>query len=184
MLLVFTSCVVFAVLAAKKARVERQKATAARIEARGGKVWHTNVVERRDPAAPKWLLDQLGIDTFEGLGQIELMDTDVDDIAFLSDLADVKNLYLDRTRVRDLSPIASMRSLYLLSLDNTAVTDLNAIKDLQNLEILSISDTKIDDFRPLHGLKKLKTLYARRTAAPESEFDALREALPHIEINP
>jgi len=81
MVLVFISGLVFAFFAAKKARVQKQKAIAAKIEASGGEVFHTHVVERRDPSAPKWLLDRLGIDTFEGLGQIELMDTDVDDIA-------------------------------------------------------------------------------------------------------
>ena len=163
-------------------RVQYQKKATNDITALGGKAFHTNVTEQREAAAPKWLLDRLGIDTFEGLGQIELERTDVEDIAFLSGLSGVQRLYLDKTRVKDLSPIDGMSSLLLLSVDGTAVTDLTPLNGLHNLEILSICDTKIEDLTPLHELKKLKKLYAQRIAANESEFDSLRSALPYIDI--
>ena len=70
------------------------------------------------------------------------------------------------------------------AIDETKVTDLTAIKELTNLHVLSVDHTKIDDLKPLHGLKQLTTLYAHRIAAPESEFNALRKALPNLKVNP
>ena len=70
------------------------------------------------------------------------------------------------------------------AIDETKVTDLTAIKKLTNLHVLSVDHTKIDDLKPLHGLKQLTTLYAHRIAAPESEFNALRKALPNLKVNP
>ena len=178
-LVVLFCCIAFAFA---RFRIEDQRDIASSIEDLGGKAIHTHVVERRDPLAPKWLLDHLGIETFEGLAQIELHGTDVKDVTFLSKLSGVQRLYLDRTQVDDLTALQGMDDLFLLSIDFTPVEDLSPLADLQELEILSISDSAVSSFKPLHGLKNLKTLYARRTEASASEFEALRRALPNCTI--
>lgn len=172
-----------AFVAFKGRQVRSQIIVKSLVDKNGGVVWHANVTENRDVAAPAWLLDRLGIDTFEGISQIELQDTNVADIGFLTSLSSLDNLFLDRTAVDDLTPLASLHSLRFLSLDFTNVMSLEPLRDLDNLETLSISDTNIDDLSPLYGLAKLKTLYAQRTHAREDDFDELLNALPNLVIN-
>ena len=102
--------------------------------------------------APKWFVDQIGIDFFGHVTQVrvvavhELSDAD---LIHISHLTGLEELDLHRSRVTDSSLVhlEGMTDLQSLTLFHTGVTDagLMRLKRLRRLRNLSIENTKVTD---------------------------------------
>ena len=139
------------------------------------------------PWAPKWLVDQVGIDHFGHVARINLLkrgfDRDLisighlsqvwnlsldfspvtdDGLAHLEGLVELERLYLPFTEVGDagLVHLKGLTDLRQLSLQGDSITDegLDAIwKELTNLEVLDLDRTRVNG-KGLAQLKGLKRL--------------------------
>jgi uncharacterized membrane protein len=111
-------------------------------------------------------------------------------ISLVSNLADqIVWLKLGSTKITDkvLSDIAKLPHLTRLNLEHTAITDagISQLKDLKYLEYINLFDTKITDagLRELGKLKGLKKVYCWQTKVTQAGVDALRKALPTVEVD-
>lgn len=80
--------------------------------------------------------------------------TPIKNIEPLSDLVNLKELYLCSTRVRDLKPLKGLKELQVLALDETQVSSLKTMKGLKNLEYLSIRNCKYITNEEVEDLQK------------------------------
>jgi hypothetical protein len=113
-----------------------------------------------------------GAEIPEGIaGQIERL-------APLPDLSEVRVLRLNGTAVSDLAPLAGLTSLQYLRLDGTAVSDLAPLAGLTSLQSLWLDGTAVSDLAPLAGLTSLQSLWLSGTAvsdlAPLAGLENLR----------
>lgn len=92
-------------------------------------------------------------------------------------------------RATDIDPIGELTQLTTLGLEGGIDTKLKLdslapLSGLANLQYLFLASTRVADksLAPLHGLKQLRHL---RCAAyfPDSEFIALKKALPHLDCD-
>jgi internalin A len=89
------------------------------------------------------------------------------DISALSDLKDLRKLYLERTHCADLSAIAGLHQLEHLDCSNTKVSDLTPIAGLQQLRDLDISSCRLATVpNTLWRLPSLELLVAMNTFIP------------------
>ncbi|WP_044170763.1 c-type cytochrome domain-containing protein [Flectobacillus major] len=111
-------------------------------------------------------------------------------INLLSDLTEqVIWLKLSRTQVTDkeMTEIAKMKNLVRLNLEYTQVSDVG-IEKLQNmkyLEYINLVNTPITDagLKKLTTLKGLKRIYCWQTKVTQAGIDALKKALPQVEVD-
>lgn len=92
------------------------------------------------------------------LKRLELEQSKIEDIGPIKGCAKLELLDLDGTKVKDLSPLAKLVTLKKLSLVKTPVTDTAPLKDLVEMEALDLSDSKVRDLGGLKGMKKLVNL--------------------------
>ncbi|MCU0469044.1 MAG: ribonuclease inhibitor [Arcicella sp.] len=111
-------------------------------------------------------------------------------ISLVSNLADqIVWLKLGSTKITDkvLSDIAKLPHLTRLNLEHTAITDagISQLRDLKYLEYINLFDTKVTDagLRELGKLKGLKKVYCWQTKVTQTGVDALRKALPTVEVD-
>jgi len=78
-------------------------------------------------------------------------------------------------------------NLWRLTLARTAVTDagLAPLRSLQRLEAVNLYATSITDagLRSLDSLPRLRAVYAWQTRVTPQGADALRQALPRVQVN-
>lgn len=105
----------------------------------------------------------------------------------ISKIRQLKELHVDGTPITDagLAHVSGLR-LKSLSLSSTAVSDdgLSSLQDMRSLETLNLGDTRVTDagLAKLHGLTSLKNLNLLDTKVTNSGVNALRNALPGLEI--
>ncbi len=98
---------------------------------------------------------------------LQLTDLDVggkgiSDISPLSELRQLKSLFLAENQITDLSPLAGHTQLLSLTLDgNEQLRDLAPLTKMENLRLLYLDRNHVTDLSPLAGLTKLKYLYLR-----------------------
>lgn len=92
------------------------------------------------------------------LQSLFLHNTKIKDISVLSDLTQLQGLFLSNTQVKDISILSSLTQLQTLSLNNTQVKDISALSGLTQLQHLWIDNTPITDLSPLAHLKDLKII--------------------------
>lgn len=116
------------------------------------------------------------------LQSLSLANMPVTDIIPLRALVRLQSLSLVSTEVTDLAPLRELRELQSLHVSCTQVADLGPISNLSRLETLSLMSTQVTNLRPLHGLVRLRFLDLRQTPVSEEQIEALRPALPGLEI--
>ena len=98
-------------------------------------------------------------------------------------------LKLGNTKITDksLSEITKLPHLTRLNLEHTAITDagISQLKDLKYLEYINLFDTKITDagIVTLAKLKALKKVYCWQTKVTITGVNALKKALPNVEVD-
>ena len=99
----------------------------------------------------------------KGLRSLKLQSMEnLTDISFLKELTELKFLM-----IYDLSD---------------EFTDISVLSELTWLENLSVNNISVEDFSPLYSLTQLKSLDLTSTALTQTQYDALRVALPDCEI--
>ena len=96
----------------------------------------------------------------------------VEDLSFLTGMAELRSLYVDSTSVKDLAPMAGLRKLELLSVGETEVEDLSPLAELTSLRRLFIHSLSVD-LQPLAGLASLEAVWQTnwRTADARPKVD-------------
>ena len=100
--------------------------------------------------------------------KIDLADSDIEGVALLADLKNLKSLDLNKTPVRDLAPLAALTSLEGLYLHGTQLEDLTPLAGLTRLKELNLHSTLVQDLTPLAGLTRLKELNLYATQVHDS----------------
>lgn len=197
----------------KVERARKQREAVIWIRSMGGSVAYEYQRDNRghritnaEPPVPKWLVKQLGIDLFDEVVYVELVDakqvgdvsrlawltsleelslyrTPVSDLKPLSDLKRLEVLGISDTQVRDLTPLSGLTNLKRLYFWGTQVNDVTPLSSLVNLEHLDLWDRKVHDVTPFFGLTNLRSLHLKRKHVTKEEFAMLREALPRCLIH-
>jgi len=89
---------------------------------------------------------------------LNLVNTHVEDISFLSSLTGLENLFLSFNQVSDVSPLAPLTALKILDLSSNRLTDISPLAGLNALTRLSLSSNQLTDLSPLAGLNALTRL--------------------------
>ncbi len=146
--MVTLSCVL---LAFKVREAERQKAVVAWVEAHHGHVEDDyecpDVTACAgglddldiDPPGPQWLRNLIGIDYFSRPCWVYLGDGNLDNLAPLVDIPDLKRIDVNHSRIEDLSPLAKLHNLQVLNLSCGKLQDLSPLAELKDLKYLSLS---------------------------------------------
>ena len=83
---------------------------------------------------------------------------EIEDLALLSDLKNLRNLGLHCKSVNDLTPISGLKNLGTLGLSGASVDTLDPISQFKELKYLVLRGTSVSDVSPLAGMKRLETL--------------------------
>ena len=96
------------------------------------------------------------------LTELDVGGKEISDISPLSELPQLKSLFLTDNQITDLSPLAGHTQLLSLTLDgNEQLRDLAPLTKMENLRLLYLDRNHVADLSPLAGLTKLKYLYLR-----------------------
>jgi internalin A len=179
----------------RSARIQREAVAA--IEKTGGSVLYD--WEWRDepdiPAgklwAPRWLVDQVGIDYFGHVISVTLDSSSMASDSTLELVARFKRLRelgVARPSVTDagVAHLEGLSDLSWLGLPNTQVTNagLAHIRGLTKLKGLGLANTHVSDLglKHLEGLTNLQVLELVRTQVTDRGATALKGALPRLTI--
>ncbi len=100
----------------------------------------------------------------------------------LAELTNLESLDLGHTRVFDVAALAGLAKLDTLILRGTQVSDLGPLAHLTQLYKLDLSDTSVSDVTALTKLTKLTELNLEGAFVPETQIQALQNALPKLQI--
>ena len=95
----------------------------------------------------------------KNLTALDLNDSDLDDLTFLSQASGLTDLNLEGNRISDITPLSGLKSLKVLRLSDNRVEDLHPLDGLSQLELLTLSTNFITDISPLSSLDHLQELY-------------------------
>jgi len=112
------------------------------------------------------------------LTELDVGGKGISDISPLSELPQLKSLFLADNQITDLSPLADHTQLLSLTLDgNEQLRDLDPLTKMENLRLLYLDRNHVADLSPLASLTKLKYLYIR-----DNQVDNLKplEKLKHL----
>ena len=109
--------------------------------------------------------------------------TQVTDLSPLFPIADrITALDVCNTPIADLEQIRKFKNITFLRLWGLPIDDLSLLKEMKGLEDVDLTETKVKDLSPLHEFKNLKKLTIFNPTIEQAQFDALKQALPGIEI--
>ena len=106
------------------------------------------------------------------------------DISVISNLSELRELYIERTQVSDLSPIAGLQQLQHLDCGYTKVSDLVPIAELQQLQHLDCRRTQVSDLSPIAGLQQLQHIYCGYTKVSDLSPLVALQQLQHLDCSP
>ena len=160
---------------------------------------------KTEPAAPPWLRELIGVDFFERIERVHLIGEPARDFSPLALFRHVKKLTLDGSEISDLRPLSNLTRVETLSLTETLITDLAPLRRLKRLTELNLTSTHVSDVTPLARLHNLRSLNLRftdvadvqpltrltnlqqldltHTLVREEDYQTLRSALPHCQID-
>ena len=129
-------------------------------------------------------LEKLGIDRSE-VTKIQLVMDDYEDFSFLQDYPNLEDLVMKRdrrsTKRTDMSFLSDLTQLKRLYLKDTGFHDFNTISDLP-LKDLNLNEENIEHIELLYQMKTLKHLAISRNLQKSIDFDRLRKEIPGIKI--
>ncbi len=128
----------------------------------GGRVvydYETGDPTQIEPPGPEWLRDRFGIDCFANVVEVHIRNTQVSDVARLTDLPHLEDVYLSSTKVVDATPLSELISLERLDLSFTEVTDVTPLAKCRRLHYLGIERTKVSQENCERLKKSLPKLY-------------------------
>lgn len=117
------------------------------------------------------------------LRRLSLNWSPVHDLSPVRRMQRLEELYLRATGVHDLSPLAGMTRIRELNLRATPITTIAPLSGLTGLEMLNIRDTAVDDLTPAMKLP-LKRLFLEGSRVPAEQVQAIKRALPDLELDP
>jgi hypothetical protein len=110
-------------------------------------------------------------------------DKEFTDLSPITSYSELQILDLARSGVTDVTPLSKLSNLQILSLMKTQVSDLRPLTKLVNLKTLFLDQTKVTDLKPLFGLRKLESLRLFGTKVSKAEVEALKRALPKLDVS-
>jgi hypothetical protein len=116
------------------------------------------------------------------LRRLYLTGTQVNDVGPLSGLTKLQDLYLTGMPVKNVGPLSGLTNLLVLYLNETEVRDVGPLSGLTNLPWLSLNETEVSDIGPLSRLTNLQELYLNDTQVSADQVAALQKALPNLTI--
>ena len=98
--------------------------------------------------------------TAEGVNDREdlYVESTFSDVGVISSLSELRELYIEGSKVSDLTPIKDLLQLQRLDCSGTQVSDLTPIKGLLQLQHLDCGGTEVSDLTPIKGLLQLQHL--------------------------
>ena len=102
--------------------------------------------------------DMRFISRFKQLKFLSFFDVPVSDISPLTELTELRSLWLNRCKISDVPPLTGLKNLEMLSLSNNQINDITSLAKLTNLRELHLYHNQISDVSPLVGLVNLQTL--------------------------
>lgn len=116
------------------------------------------------------LIDPAMLGKLTGLQRLILINVDLQNIAFVESLLDLREFELASTsgcllskykcHLGDISPLGACSRLRKVSIRVDEVADISALANLRDLEDLRIAGTNVRSLAPLCGLHRLQRLYA------------------------
>jgi Leucine-rich repeat (LRR) protein len=129
------------------------------------------------------IIDLSALKKLDGLENLSIVDTPVNNIMPLAGLTNLQRLNLDGTMISDLNPVRNLVNLYDLCIANTLISSLEPVRGLDKLEILDISNTPISDLGPVKELKNLQVLYLENCKKITSQqVEGLYKDMPNLII--
>lgn len=105
-------------------------------------------------------LDSLdGIQYFKNLVYLSIRDYVDVDISPISELSNLKELYLQGLQLGNVEAVGKLVGLNTLYLHNCKITDITSLSKLKELEDLTLTTNAISDITPLKDMMKLQRLY-------------------------
>jgi hypothetical protein len=92
----------------------------------------------------------------EDMDEIELSDSDIDDLDGVEYCIHTQVLDLSFNRITDISPLVNLLLLKELNLSNNKIGYIDALSNLQYLQNIDLSNNSIDDIMPLFEIETLK----------------------------
>jgi Leucine-rich repeat (LRR) protein len=74
----------------------------------------------------------------------------IEDLTVLSQIDNLRELFITNSKISDLSPISEIESLRLIELTGSDITDLTPLQYLPNLEYLNVHRTPLTDQQVTH----------------------------------
>ena len=133
------------------------------------------------PASPKFT-------AFTGLKELRIIEQDVADLSFLSDLPNLEILLVYHTLLKDTKGLKFCPNLRSVILESNKISELPDLCELKNLEIFSIADNpleKMPEFVEISTLKDLNIASCNLPKLPSSiarlqRLETLNVAANHI----
>ena len=97
--------------------------------------------------------------TLTNLTSLELSNTQVTDVAPLTNLPNLRSLFLKNNPITDISALAQLTNLEFLHVRGSEILDVSPLANLSNLEMLDLGINQIRDISPLANLSNLTRLY-------------------------
>jgi hypothetical protein len=117
---------------------------------------------------------------------VDLNHSDVDDVNFLSEFTNLRELRLAGTNVDNIDTISNLRKLEVLSLQATRIDDLCPLVELSRLNWLNLADTPVADISVLRGspcLTRLDSLYLNNTNVSDIAALSLATNLTYLQLD-
>ena len=82
----------------------------------------------------------------------------------LSELKNLRTLYLSRNKIEDIKPLEHLTELNELDLGYNQIDNIEPLESLEELKYLSLDKNKISDINPLENLTNLNSLFLRKNS--------------------
>ncbi len=103
----------------------------------------------------------------------------IQNIEPLAMVNNLREIDLSNTDVDDISVLRNNQQLELLNLSNSKVSDISILKFSNNLKFLFIENTKVKDLSPLHNLQVLEKVLCKGTPVSNGEMKLLAVTNPN-----
>ncbi|MCP4678194.1 MAG: leucine-rich repeat domain-containing protein [Deltaproteobacteria bacterium] len=113
---------------------------------------------------------------------LDVCGTKFSDFKQLGKFEHLTMLRLTKMPIQDLGVIAGLEKMEKLDIGGTKVTDLSPIRKMTEMRELDISELELKDLSPLHRMKKLTKLYMVNSKVSAKQLEALKKAVPTVEI--